>query len=183
MSEELLVRHSAPTLAGLKTASMFTCPYTSRTELLDSLRDLNRRLNPKGLRVLPLRFTENRALIYVYRPRKLSADLSDATATRLLEQCGYDARSGNKCVAHLVRKLRCQEEFPHEIGLFLGYPPEDVHGFMEQGPDSCKCTGYWKVYGDEDAAKKKFTQFRKCTRVYCDLVAKGRDIERLTVAG
>lgn len=59
---------------------------------------------------------------------------------------------------HIVRKLRRSEDFPHEIGLFLGYPLEDVAGFMELGPCSCKCTGCWKVYGNVEAAKKKFAQ-------------------------
>lgn len=182
MSEEYLVRHCAPTLAGLKTGSIFACPYKTKEDLLQSLRQINRRLGPKGLRVLPLRFSKERALVYVYRPQKLSADLSDGTASRLLKQQGYPCGSCEQCVSCLARKLRAEEEFPHEIGLFLGYPAEDVHGFMEKGPDLCKCTGCWKVYGDEDAAKKKFAQYKKCTRVYCDRWAQHRDIERLTVA-
>ena len=121
-------------------------------------------------------------LIYIYRPRKLSADLSDTTAVRIPKDCGYNTGSCEKCVVKLVQKLRNDRDFPHEIGVFLGYPPEDVCGFMEQGPDYCKCTGCWKVYGDEAAAQKKFAQYKKCTKVYYDQLAKGKDIERLTVA-
>lgn len=183
MSEDYIIRNCAPTLAGLKTASMFTCPFESRAKLLDSIRHLNKRLGPKGLRVLPLRFSASKALIYLYRPAMLSSDLSHDTAVRLLQEQGYDPANCQQCVVKLVQKLRRQEDFPHEIGLFLGYPPEDVCGFIEQGPDCCKCTGCWKVYGDEDAARKKFAQFKTCTRVYYDLWAKGNDIERLTVAG
>lgn len=183
MSEDYLVRNCAPTLAGIKTANMFTCPFESKEALLDSIRCMNKRLAGKGLRLLPLRFSEKKALIYLYRPTKLRRDLSQATAAQLLQQHGYDTDSCEKCVVHLVKKLRQQEDFPHEIGLFLGYPPEDVHGFIEKGPDCCKCTGCWKVYGDEEAARKKFAQYKKCTRVYCDQWSKGKDIERLTVAG
>ena len=88
-----------------------------------------------------------------------------------------------KCICQLARKIRSEAEFPHEIGLFLGYPPEDVCGFMENRACNCKCIGCWKVYGDEAAAKKKFAQYKKCTRIYQDQWAKGTDIERLTVAG
>lgn len=183
MSESYVVRHCAPTLAGLKTGSIFVCPYTSRETLLESLRQMNRRLGGKGLRLLPLRFSENRALVYVYRPAKLRSDLEDATASAILSRQGYCTGSCEKCVGQLARKLRSQKEFPHEIGLFLGYPPEDVQGFMELGPDCCKCTGCWKVYGDAEAAQKKFSQYKKCTRIYCQQWEKGRDIERLTVAG
>lgn len=83
----------------------------------------------------------------------------------------------------LSQRLRQSEEFPHEIGLFLGYPPEDVRGFIEHHADGSKCTGCWKVYGDETAARRKFDQYKKCTRVYCDQWKKGKNIERLTVAG
>lgn len=181
MSEDYIVRHCAPTLAGLKTGSIFVCPYDTKDALLASVRRLNRRLSPKGLRVLPLRFSEKRALIYLYRPKKLTADLANATAAELLRRSGYTGGSCEQCVCQLARKLRSQADFPHEIGLFLGYPPEDVCGFMDHGPDLCKCTGCWKVYGDEAAAKKKFAQYKKCTRVYCDQWAKRKDIERLTV--
>lgn len=183
MSEDYLIRHCAPTLAGIKTANLFTCPYQDRKDLLDSVRQMNRKLHPKGLRVLPLRFSADKALIYIYRPRKLSTDLSDGAAAQILQQKGYDTVSCEKCIVQLVQRLREQEDFPHEIGLFLGYPPEDVCGFMENKACNCKCVGCWKVYGDETAARKKFDQYRKCTRVYCDQWAKGKDIERLTVAG
>jgi len=183
MSDDYFIRHCAPTLAGIKTGNLFTCPFRSKQELLESLRHMNKRLLPKGLRVLPLRYTGNRALIYIYRPKKLSADLADETAVRILEGCGYHTESCEKCVVKLIQKLKNEPDFPHEIGLFLGYPPEDVCGFMENKACNCKCVGCWKVYGDEEAAKKKFAQYKKCTKVYCDQWAKGKDIERLTVAG
>lgn len=183
MSEECLVRHCAPTLAGIKTASLFTHPYESQEQLLESVRKLNNRLNGKGLRVLPLRYSNNRALIYVYRPKRLFVDLNNETAARILQNCGYHTDSCEKCVVKLVEKLRNESDFPHEIGLFLGYPPEDVCGFIENKACNCKCVGCWKVYGDEAAAKKMFAQYRKCTRVYCSQWEKGIDIERLTVAG
>ncbi len=183
MSDESVIRNCAPTLAGIKTASLFTTPYESKAQALASIREMNRRLQSKGLRIIPCRFSQDKVLVYLYRPTRLRQDLADARASALLTQCGYPTDSWEKCVAALMDKLRSQGEFPHEIGLFLGYPPEDVRGFMEQGPARSKCTGYWKVYGDEASAKQKFALYRKCTRIYSDQWAKGKDIERLTVAG
>lgn len=181
MSEELLVRNCAPTLAGLKTGNLFSCPYTCREELLDSIRQLNRRLGPKGIRAIPLRFSEKKALIYLYRPAKLEKDLSRSLSEELLRQCGYQCRGGNRCLTKLAQRLRQQEDFPHEIGLFLSYPAEDVRGFLEQRP--CKCTGCWKVYGDEAGAQRKFDQYKTCTRIYCRQWAMGIALEQLAVAG
>ena len=53
MSEELVIRQGAPTLAGIKTGSLFPCPYDDREELLADIRGLNRILSPKGLCLLP----------------------------------------------------------------------------------------------------------------------------------
>lgn len=56
MSEDALVRNCAPTLAGLKTANLFTCPYGSREALLSAIRRMNFRLRGKGLRLIPPAF-------------------------------------------------------------------------------------------------------------------------------
>ena len=176
-----LVLYASPTLSGLKSASLFTRSFPTRQEMLVTLLHQNRSLSPKGLHLLPLSYHRNRVCLYLYRPTLLARDLSHPMARALLWQLGYPS-SCAACIVHLMKKLRTQDHFPHEIGLFLGYPPEDVCGFMEHGPDCCKCTGCWKVYGDEEAARKKFAQYKKCTRVYCDRWAKGTDIERLTVS-
>lgn len=179
MSEELIVRHCAPTLANLKTGSLFVCPITDRPSFFSSLRSLNELLVPKGLRALPLRIREYSALVYLYRPSRLKKDLEDPAAIKILQDHGYSCYG--KCLPKLIERVRASEEFPHEIGLFLGYPPEDVQGFLDHRP--CKCCGYWKVYGDENKAKKTFDLYKKCERVYCQQLARGIDIKRLTVAG
>ena len=85
MSDDYLVRYCAPTLAGIKTGSLFTCPFSCQKELLDSVRRLNKRLLSKGLRVLPLRWSQNKALIYVYRPKKLSSEAPCSTLLLYVE--------------------------------------------------------------------------------------------------
>lgn len=147
----------------------------------DSLRALNRRLTHKGLRVWPLRWKDGRSLIYVYRPAQLDCDLRHNTADRLLRERGYCMTSPEHCLRHLMQKLHASDEFPHEIGLFLGYPPEDVDGFIVQGPRCCKCVGTWCVYGDEQSARKTFAKHQKCIDVYCAKHREGCSIEKLCV--
>ena len=66
MSEEYVVRQCAPTLAGIKTGSLFPCPYQSRQALMSEIRALNRRLSPKGLILLPVRYLDGKALLYLW---------------------------------------------------------------------------------------------------------------------
>lgn len=146
MSEENVVRLCAPTLAGIKTGSLFPCPYECRETLLTEIRRYNQVLVPKGLCLLPLRFTEKSALLYLYRPCDLERDLQDRLATEILQHVGYACTGSEQCLMQLIERLRAYDEFPHEIGLFLSYPPEDVKGFIEHHaadsstPASGRCT-------------------------------------------
>lgn len=183
MSEELIIKHCAPTLAGMKTGNMFSCRCEDEKELRDTLRKWNQILVKRGLRVVPLKFQKKRALIYVYRPSKLSNDLKDETACRLLCERGYGMETPERCIVQLMKRIKDYEEFPHEVGLFLGYPPEDVRGFIENKACDCKCVGCWKVYGDAKEAQKTFEKYKKCTDVYSRQYANGKGIDRLAVAG
>ena len=88
MSEELLIRQGAPTLAGIKTGSLFPCACACRATLLTEIRRINRKLTPKGLCLLPLRIADGRALLYLYRPARLSRDLQNSLAAELLRRAG-----------------------------------------------------------------------------------------------
>ena len=89
MAEEILIRQGAPTLEGIKAGSLFPCPCEDREALLSDIRKLNRRLSPKGLCLLPIRFLAGQALLYLYRPAGLRRDLRAAQASELLRQAGY----------------------------------------------------------------------------------------------
>ena len=187
MSEDLIVRHCAPTLAGLKTGNMFSCSFENPREMCEAACELNHRLLSKGVCTVPLKYKDGKALLYIYRPKKLEADMQCCQACEILEERGYCCGHINMTIAQLRKRLQNSDSFPHEIGLFLGYPPRDVKGFLNEKkgkPCDHVCTGYWKVYGDESdmiEAEKIFDRFRKCIRIYLDQWSKGKTIERLTV--
>lgn len=178
MSDELIVRQCSPTLAGLKTGNMFSVGFESKAGTIERIRGLNRRLAPYGLCMLPLRFTEKRVLVYMYSPERLRADLERPHVRELLSGLGYDLSSAGGCIARLRRRMDDGGDFPHEVGLFLGYPAEDVRGFIENRA-GCKCVGCWKVYGDAKAAKMRFESFEKCTRDNCGRLRRGCTLEQL----
>ena len=121
MSDELVVSQCAPTLAGLKTANMFSAEYESREEVTAELRRLNAVLVPRGLRIVPMRFMQSRVLLYLYRPEALRRDLADSAAQDILRECGYGKCSrAESCLSCLIGRLRNNADFPHEVGLFLG---------------------------------------------------------------
>lgn len=179
MSDEIIIRHCSPTLAGIKTGNMFSCPFENKEEMKNTIRHLNKILNKKGLRVLPLRQKDDRALVYIFRPDALKEDLCDGRACRILKERGYCTKATGQCVAHLIRRISELDDFPHEVGLFLGYPPEDVSGFIDN--EECKFSGLWKVYGDVDAAQELFDKYKKCTEIYSKRYADGCTLDNLAV--
>ena len=183
MSDDAVIYHCAPTLAGMKTASLFSCEYKEKESLLADIRRINKILVPKGLCMLPLQFLEKRALLYLYRPSCLLKDLNRQEVLDLLTSFGYSGKSCGQALGTLIRRLKKSPEFPHEIGLFLGYPPEDVRGFIENKAGKYKLLGYWKVYGDAKKAEKLFKQYKTCTKQYCNWRSAGRDLGSLAVAG
>ena len=182
MSEDLLIRHCSPTLAGIKTGNLFSCACPSRKDLTRDLCRLNKKLVPKGIRVLPLRVCKGRALIYAYRPNALESDLTDHRARALLLKYGYVPENPNGCVVHLIHRLRSEGEFPHEIGVFLGYPLEDVVGFIRNRGRNYTCCGYWKAYGDPTAAQRRFEEYRQSTVRCKERFLRGVEIPELISA-
>lgn len=181
MFAELIVRHCSSTLAGFKTGSLFNYTYTSFYDLQNQIAHWNSALNPKGVHITLLRRRGDKVLIYVYRPKKLAHDIEHDETKYFLMCNGYLSCDIEHCIKQLANRLDKYENFPHEIGLFLGYPLPDVKAFIENEGKNCKCVGCWKVYFNECEAVKTFAKYKKCTNVYCRLFAEGRSILRLTV--
>jgi hypothetical protein len=181
MAEELLIRHCAPTLAGLKTGSLFSCAMDGGEDLPLKINAMDEMLSPKGVRVCLLSVTPCRALVYVYRPERLAGDLNRPEARELLCENGYQINGVDGIIAQLSERIGNRCEFPHEIGLFLSYPIDDIRAFIANKGKNCLCTGCWKVYCNEGEALKTFKRFKKCTDIYCKKFNEGSSIARLTV--
>jgi len=182
MLETELIVQCAPTLAGLKTANLFSCKFTSRELLEKELDEMNRLLGEKGVFIELLRVKEKLALIYVYRRSYLTRDLANTEIRGLLSGFGYSSFDTDCCIEHLKMRLAQADGFPHEIGVFLGYPLQDVIGFINHKGQDCKCCGMWKVYGNEYEANQLFEKLKKCSRVYAKVFSEGRALVQMCVA-
>ena len=70
-------------------------------------------------------------------------------------------------------------EFPHEIGILLGYPKEDVRGFIENKGENYLYSGYWKVYADVEEKKLLFDAYESAKEGLILLVANGYDMRSI----
>lgn len=180
--EKGIVLHCAPTLAGMKTAGLFRHFYQERSHVMDELDGVNRLLNGRGVYVEILRWDEKAALVYVYRLSHLRETLIRKEVIDLLSEYDYQDMSVEACILHLKTRLLDEHScFPHEIGVFLGYPMKDVRGFIENKGENCKCCGMWKVYGDEKEEEKLFCKYKKCAEIYQHCFSCGRALVQMTV--
>jgi hypothetical protein len=70
-------------------------------------------------------------------------------------------------------------EFPHEIGLLLGYPADDVKGFIDNGGKNFLYTGYWKVYSDLHETIEVFEKYNHAKKLITQLVKQGSSIRSI----
>lgn len=185
--------------------------FTDGSEGLRNRTDLDAALGACADQVAPARITIRvlawrscGALIYVYRPCALAAYLQDPRAGQPLARLGYDTASLEASLQTLGERLQsmrgpasrrahagspcpcaprgCGSDFPHELGFFLGYPYEDVLGFIEHRGRDYLAAGPWKVYANLDRARATFERFRRCAAAYAKAHRQGRCLAQLAVA-
>ena len=182
MMEEYLIECCSPTLASLKMGNLFNYPLSGCDDTDEQLERWNSALKEKGVRLTVLRKTFSSSLIYVYRPAVLQKRLEDSDVRRFLKKFGYADAGETQSLNRLCQRLATSDGFPHEIGVFLGYPLDDVKAFIRNGGQNSLYTGCWKVYFHKSQAIRTFERFKKCSRIYSKLWAGGRSVQKLTVA-
>ena len=183
--EALLVNQCAPTLTGMKPASLFRYQGRVPGEARRLAECWARQLAPRGLtlRVLKTCRVTGACMLLLYREGWLRRILAERSNRRFLEQQGYPADVDlPQLLERLSDRLCLEQDYPHEIGLFLGYPLEDVVGFIENRGRNYTFCGYWKAYGDPAAARRRFAQYRRCTETCSRRFRQGATILELIAA-
>lgn len=152
-----LINYCAPVLLGRKPAALFTL---ASMECLSCLKKETKDI----LTIKVLRKRKNSVLVMVYKPQLLETlILTDEKVRNAFSKLGYPlSYSAVSYLSFLEYRFFESKDFPHEIGLFLGYPPEDVLGFINNGGMEYKYCGTWKVYGDEKQSKMRFDEYKYC---------------------
>ena len=104
MSEEILVRHCSPTLANIKTGNLVNCRIDSVYRLKKDIISLNSVLNAKGVSIRVLYCSSERALIYVYRPEKLNADMQNGKNKKFLNS-KYEGTTNDELINELSARF------------------------------------------------------------------------------
>lgn len=180
--ESLLAYQCGPALAGIKPANIAACTKARIANAKSEIAQLNSQLNDKGIYIEILCECERRILVMVYRRKKLLEYLSNKEIKSFLMDCGYPEKvSVEEYIKFLKTRLE-KDDFPHEIGAFLGYPLHDIHGFINHKDEGCLLTGEWKVYAEADKARALFGRYRACRMAILRRIAQGKTLAQLFAA-
>lgn len=148
----------APTLAGHKPSSIITLSRNNGN-LYSLWKEYERNfLSEWNMDFYEVKKREEAITLLFYDKKKLAEVIYEEGNMKFLERFGY--RVDFSLEENLqVLKLRFKEEFPHEIGIFLGIPLEEVICFIEAPDKECLFSGYWKVYNNLEYAKESFSRY------------------------
>lgn len=111
------------------------------------------------LNYIKLRETENSLIILIYNKELLLKYLNFQENKLFLNRIGYASPINIKNALETLTLRYELYSCPHELGIFLGYPLNDVKAFMKCSKDKCLLCGYWKVYNKADEAQSIFKLF------------------------
>lgn len=171
--EMKLALECAPLLSGLRSANLINISKKQ----FKRLRSI---LNNTDISYYILFNGNEKFTVLLYRYDVLVNYLSQTVTRTLLNKMGYP--SANIYELLYLFSIRYKGfvygkgEFPHEMGVFLGYPIEDVIGFIENDGKNFLCTGYWKVYEDLPAKTKLFKRFEQVKEIMVTMISYGFNI-------
>lgn len=171
--ETQLVLHCSPFIIGLRISSLLIISNNNYANMVAILNQTN--ISYKLLMI-----NREKTVVFLYNEEKLKEYMIKEKVKRLMEGFGYNEKS----LFHILERFQSRyisyvegsKEFPHEMGLLLGYPVEDVEGFISNNGENFLYSGYWKVYGNLNEKLRLFKKFEIARDNIMVLVSNGINI-------
>lgn len=171
--ETKLALQCAPLITGIKIANLLIVSRWDED-------DVRRILRKSGITYYRLLRMEDKTTFLLFHRSQLAAYLQDPDVLRILRADGYEELSlGGILRTFQIRYQTHMQDrvgFPHEMGLLLGYPVEDVEGFILYNGRRALYSGYWKVYNDVPAKKRIFEAYELAKETLILLLDMGYDM-------
>ena len=174
--ETKMVLQCAPLIKGIKMSNLLI--VSSKDE--EAVRVI---LKKTGIIHYRLLRQDEKTTFLLFRKLQLTRHLIDPDVQRILKANGYEEVS----LGGILRTFQCRyqtymergEGFPHEMGLLLGYPVEDVEGFIKHKGKKYLYSGYWKVYEDVASKRKIFEAYENAKEELIVLLANGHAVRSI----
>lgn len=169
----------SPVITGIKPSSTITVTKEGRN--LYSLWDSHGKdfLQSLNLKHIVLRETENSKILLIYNSNCLKFTIYTKNTLSFLKKLNYrDDMNLNEMLNHLKSRYNVVH-CPHELGIFLGIPLDDVEIFMNCSSSKCLLCGYWKVYKEKEKAEKIFNYYDSSKKLVMNHILEGKSLYEL----
>ncbi len=166
----------APVITGIKESNLLI--VHQRDE-----RVIYRILNRTGIAYYCLLRQNENCTFLLFQEVQLIEYLQKTEVQGLLKAEGYDDLSMTGILRTFQQRYESymyqRQYFPHEMGVLLGYPVEDVEGFIKNKGKNYLYAGYWKVYENIEEKKLLFEAYESAKEGMVLLLANGYEIRPL----
>ena len=164
----------APLLAGIKISNLYLARRNDFIEVAEAL-------DGTAISMFVLSENSERTAVFLYEPVKLQEYLKRRDVISFLKKIGYSCTEIRPVLKRLSERYRSylsgEEDFPHELGILLGYPLGDVYGFMKNKGKNYIFSGYWKVYTEPEYARRIFKKYDIVTELLIGHAINGKTIK------
>lgn len=166
----------APLLTGIKISNLFIVATGNAKHVFQ-------RFQGTSIAMCVLCKTKKKTVFFLYRPDELEDYVRSPKVQELLEYLGYESLRLNvllkECSRRYQKYVADETGFPHELGLLLGYPVDDVIGFIENQGKNPLYTGYWKVYSNLREALNLFEKYNQAQETVVRMITCGIDVQNI----
>lgn len=163
----------APLFLGLRSSLFLTVTKRQVARIENILRD-------KRITLYKISENHGKMAVLLFDEKKMKEYIAGEAVQKILGNLGYTGDDLYDFMEIFAQRytefVRNESAFPHEMGIFLGYPPEDVRGYLENGGKNYLCAGFWKVYENVQEKIKLFSQFERAQDSLVSLILQGNSL-------
>ncbi|MCY6484473.1 DUF3793 family protein [Clostridium aestuarii] len=169
----IIIFNAAPVIAKQKASYLIIFHDKGKRNLCDLWikykKDIKEQIN---IEFYELKNLKDSIVVLFYDQNQIKEILKEKKYIKFLKKFGYNSKMSINQILKVLKE-RYEVTCPHEIGIFLGYPLEDVVEFIEYPNKKCLMFGYWKVYNNINYAKNTFKIYDECRNRVMKLILQG----------
>lgn len=178
----ILANSCMPTLLGVKPSCMVTVmkKYTENLHIL--IQMLENEIHVFQCEYQVMYEDELSYTLFLYHPESMKQILKNEECHPLLMNYGYHFTDSvikdtiERLMSRYAEYKTLNREFPHELGVLLGYPIDDVIAYIRNEGKNYKACGYWKVYYNVEQAEELFAFFKLVREEAMQILCSGRQL-------
>lgn len=178
--EKFLIYNASLVISGVKPSATITLKKNNENLYdkwikygIDFLRNID-------IQYVNLRECSNALIILIYNKKELENYIFNKENRSFLMKLGYPKEDNLYDYLDILKRRYKEFNCPHELGIFLGFPLNDVSDFMNCREKKCLSCGYWLVYNDLKQAQETFSKYDKVKEHTVDYILNGYSSYKVT---